>query len=163
MRCLALAVVAMVAAPAVAEEVSDRARFNLWNDCGVVDLVVETPYGDAEAIGLRKADIETTVRSRLRGARIYNSGTEDTDMYLYVHISVVSSAFSLTVELKRLVALPHWSIPEGVAPLIGYASTWIAGSTGMHGGDPNFLLSGAAQYTDKFIDEYLRVNAAACQ
>ena len=43
------------------------------------------------------------------------------------------------------------------------AKTWDVASTGTHGQDPNFILSSVAQETDKFIDEYLRVNADACK
>ena len=35
--------------------------------------------------------------------------------------------------------------------------------TGTNGGDPGYVLSLVSQYTDKFIDEYLRVNEDACK
>ncbi len=43
------------------------------------------------------------------------------------------------------------------------ATTWGVGSTGTHSRNPNFILSSVSQHTDKFIDEYLRVNADACK
>ena len=48
-------------------------------------------------------------------------------------------------------------------PLFGVAATWHRGSIGMHGDRPSSILSAIALYTDKFIDEYLRVNADACE
>ena len=60
-------------APALAqdEEVTRSDRFHLWNDCKPLKLVVEDLNNNAAEIGLTKDAITTTVRSRLRGARIY--------------------------------------------------------------------------------------------
>ena len=75
MRRLTLPAVAlslMLAAPTgAAEKVTRIDQFELWNGCGNVRMVVEDLSDGAGKVGLRKADIETAVRSRLRGARIY--------------------------------------------------------------------------------------------
>ena len=46
-------------------------RFELWNECAPVWLVVESLSSDARGIGLTKERIQPTVESRLRGSRIY--------------------------------------------------------------------------------------------
>ena len=62
----------LIDASASAVEVSDQDRFQLWNGCRPVDVLVVSLSEDAGKIGLRTEYIETTVRSRLRGARIYD-------------------------------------------------------------------------------------------
>ncbi len=42
------------------------------------------------------------------------------------------------------------------------AATWETGSLGTHGGDAGFILQAVAEHTDKFVNEYLRVNDEAC-
>ena len=156
------AALALTTAPASAEEVSDWDRFQLWNACRPVDLIVEGLSDDAGKIGLRREDIETAVRARLRGARIYD---ENADPYLYVNVNVLSPAFSTAVRFKRNVEvlMPFWVKPEGMGQLIGYATVWDSEAVGLHGASGSgFILSGVARATDKFIDEYLRVNADAC-
>ena len=68
------------------EDVSDVDRFKLWNACRPVDLIVEGLSDDAGKIDLRREDIETAVRARLRSARIYD---ENADPYLYVNVNVL--------------------------------------------------------------------------
>ena len=147
---------------ASADEVSYYDRFELWNGCKDVKLLVESLSDDAGEIALRKEDIETAVRSRLRGARIYD---DRTSAYLYVNINVVGIAFNIDVQFNRGVEVvyPFWEKPEGIFPLAGHAPTWQWGSTGTHANDPSYILSAVARHTDKFIDEYLRVNADACE
>lgn len=145
-----------------AEEVTTTDRFELWNGCGTVQLVVEQLSDNAEKIGLRKEDIETAVRSRLRGARIY---AESAHAYLYVNVNVVGRAYSVRFEFLRRVRvlLPFWVKRERMDFLAGLAPTWDRGSAGTHGDASGFILSGVAQHTDEFIDEYLRVNAGSCK
>ena len=162
MSTVALALV-LAAPPGAAEKASQLDRFKLWNGCKPVKLLVEGLSNDAAEIGLREEDIETAVRSRLRGARIYD---ENSVPYLYVNINVVGPAFSVDVEFKRRVEvlLPYWEKPEGMGSLVGYAAVWGLGSTGTYGATGSgFILSSLARHTDKFIDEYLRVNANACR
>ncbi len=158
---VALALVLAVPAGA-AEKVTKFDRFQLWNACGPLSLVVQGLPDNAGKIGLRKEDTETTTRSRLRGARIYGKSA---DPYLYVNVNVVGPAFALDVEFRRRVRVsrPFGEEPKGADPLTGYASTWRAGGAGTHGGDASYVLSSVSRYVDKFIDEYLRVNADSCR
>ena len=158
-----LAAFLLTVTSASAEEVNDWDRFELWNACRPVYLVVEGLSADAGEIGLRQGDIETAVRSRLRGARIYNEAARE---YLYVRVTVVGPAYNIDVRLQRHVEvwLPFWVKPEEMGPLSGFAATWDSASTGTHGRTgAAFILSNVSLHTDEFIDEYLRVNADACE
>ena len=144
--------------------VSDHDRFELWSPwCSTVDLTVEGLDNDGAKIGLTEEAIETAVRSRLRSARIY--GDAPLAPWLYVNVAVLHNAFNVTVQLNRSmeINLPFWRLPEGVEPLVGYAVTWQAGTIGTHTDDPSYILSSVERIADRFIDEYLRVNADACK
>ena len=181
MRRTILPVVALalvLTAPAsAAKKVYWYDRFYLWNDCRPVPLTVFSASEHAEELELRKEDIETTVRSRLRGARIYDDipSTEEAgwlgwrirhgrygEPSLRVDIYVVGFAFKVEVEFRREAKL-ILPVPEGMDPLEGPATTWRTGTIGTHGGDASFILSSLSLHVDKFIDEYLRVNADACR
>lgn len=140
-------------------------------------MLVVSSSGDAGKIGLRTEYIETTVRSRLRNARIYDGVPPRSDPrwlgwmvsnrrygepFLYVDVNVASSAFNVEVEFRRSVKvlLP---VPEGMDPLVPLATTWDSSSLGTHGRDASYVLSSVSQHVDRFIDEYLRVNATACR
>ena len=141
------------AASASADEVSDYDRFRLWNVCRPMGLLVEGQSDDATAIGLTMEAIEVAVRSRLRAARLYS---DDAWSYLYVNMNVISSGYGTKVEYYK-------SVMDIATRLERRTATWVTGAVGMHGQDPNFILSSVSQYTDEFIDEYLRVNADACK
>ena len=162
MRWLVMAILLCVATSVLAEDVSERDRFQLWYGCSPVRLAVENLSNDAGKIGLRKENIETAVRSRLRSARIYD---DNAFPILYINANVTGRAFSITIEFIRRVEvlLPDWEEQGGIRSLVDYASVWVTGSTGTHGRDSNFILSSATRHADEFIDEYLRVNADACQ
>ncbi len=133
-------------------------HFKLWNECGSVYLVVESLNNDAAEIGLTKERIETAVRSRLRAARIYGGGVFDAvywDPLIYVNVAVANSAFSVRLDFVKWVT-------DFVSDEPGSAHTWQTGSIGMHSQDASYILQSVSQHTDKFIDEYLRVNAEAC-
>ena len=74
---------------------------------------------------------------------------------MYVNVNVVGLSFNVSTEYNKPVF--------DVATMIeGRAITWDTVVLGRHGGDPNYVLSTLAQDTDLFIDEYLCVNADAC-
>ena len=147
----------LAAAPASAAEVSDYDRFQLWNDCKSTRLIVEDMSDDATSIGLTSDAIEVAVRSRLRAARIYSEDYVETEFtYLYANVNVVGRAFSTSIKYQKFV-FDQASMLEYTAP------TWYLDATGTHSRDSNYILSWVAQLTDEFIDEYLRVNAEACE
>ncbi len=176
MRRLALPTVAlsvMLAAPSSAAEkvtrISDHIR--LWNDCRSVGLLVESLPDDAAKIGLRVEDIETTIRSRLRGARIYTERDSRRATSLYAHVALLKPAFNVLLEYRRTVEVQYPAVLNlqykghqleiTEFPLL--TTVWKLGTIGTYGGDSGFILSVVARHTDKFIDEYLRVNRDSCE
>ena len=135
-----------------AENVTWRDRFELWNNCEPMQLVVENLRKDAFDIGLTEEAITIAVRSRLRAARLYDSSALS---YLYVNVGVVGLAYSVFVEYNKLMM----DVASGEEGLV---SSWLRGSTGTHGRDAGYILSAISRHTDEFIDEYLRVNDDAC-
>ena len=151
-----------VLASASAGGVSDRDAFRLWAACAPVAVEVSDVSEHGRKIGLRRVDIETAVRSRLRAARLYED--KNAAPALIVLVRVFKGVFAVDVQLyKALEDRSTWSsTPEGVDHLFGFAATWIDGRIGTHGDRSDYILSTVAHLTDKFIDDYLRVNAAAC-
>lgn len=142
-----------LAATTWAEEVSAYDRFRLWNNCGPMSLAVEGLSKRATDIGLTRGAITTSVRSRLRSARLYDA---DTVVFLSVTVTVVGVAFGTGVKFFK----PVRDMATGA---ITSASTWYSDATGVYGGGGSgYILSSVSQLTDEFIDEYLRVNADAC-
>ena len=154
---LIAAALLLAAAPASADAVDDllqgQERFALWNECRPMNLIVHHD-NDAAYIGLTKEAIEITARSRLRAARLYSNDAVLLPAFGVI-VDVVGAASSINVQyLKQVVDRATGS--DGIAII------WNTGVIGTHGGDSNFVLSSVALYVDKFIDEYLRVNAEAC-
>ena len=155
--CLWLAAaLALTAASASASEVSDQDRFQLWNDCRPMGLLVEEMPDDAAAIGLTEDAITVAARSRLRAARIYTEArSEAAGSFLYINVNVVGPAYGISVRYLKYV--------NDLATMLELAATtWDSISTGTHGRDPTHISSSVAGHIDKFIDEYLRVNEDAC-
>ena len=127
-------------------------RFELWNDCSPVQLLVESLSDNATTIGLARDRIETVTRSRLRAARIY---TDETGAYLYVNINVTNSSYNISVQFNKLVT-------DRTSRESNFAPTWELSGVGTHGQDAGFIVQWLSEYVDRFIDEYLRVNEDAC-
>ena len=169
MRRLALPTVAlsiMLAEPSsAAEKITRIDYFKLWNDCQSVELLVEGLHDDAAKIGLQVEDIETTIRSRLRSARLYEDRLLAAPTHLYANVNVTRRAFNVDMEYKRTVKVLSITVPADLAeiPFVSEAVTWDKGVVGTHGGSSGYILSVVARLTDKFIDEYLRVNREACE
>ena len=146
-----------VATPALAQDEFELSydRFRLWNNCQPFRLIVEQLGDNATEIGLKKDTIETTVRSRLRAARIY---TDNGFLYpyLYVNVNVIGAAFSVSFEYIK-----YLNDPISNEMFFG-AVTWDLSTTGTHGMDSTYILGTISELIDKLIDEYLRVNADAC-
>ena len=156
MKCrIILPFIAMLilAVPARAENVTNYDRFQLWNDCRPMELMVEGLDKDAADIGLTKDAITVAVRSRLRAARLY---TDRSWVSLYINVHVVGRAFHARVKYTKLLT-------DSKFDLGGLAPTWDTYVTGTHGRNSGFILSQVSQRVDKFIDEYLRVNEDACK
>ena len=147
-----LAIFASPAGGATAQDVSVRDRFELFNACRPMHLIVGNMHAGVAEIGLTKESIQAAVESRLRAARLYDV---DADPNLYVNVNVVGRAHSLRLEYVKFLYDP-------VSEDSGFAPTWQRSSTGTHGGDAAYILSILAGVMDIFLVEYLRVNESAC-
>ena len=128
------------------------ARFELFADCGPMRLVVEELNEAATKIGLTREAIQAAAESRLRSARLYSA---EAVPHLYIQVTVAGQAFNAATQYKKRV---H-------DPLSGFrflAPTWNISSTGTHGGNSGYILSGVSRYLDQFLVEFLRVNEEAC-
>ena len=125
--------------------------FQLFTGCSPVRISTAVDDDDNN-LKLGQDRLETAVRSRLRGARIYADESYGPALLIYVH--VVGKAFNYSLDLNLRVwrdGLGWWT-----------TNTWHAGGTGTHGGDASYVLGHISQSMDTFIDEYLRVNGEAC-
>ena len=155
MRYLIVLLLSLLAMrPGVTEEVSVYDRFELWTDCEPLKLYVNFQKDDENEIDLTKEDIEIAVRSRLRSARMYTD--ELSSLHLAVNVNVVGLAFGIDIELYKIVS--DFLYSKEILP----ARTWQSGITGTHSMNGNYILQTVSQDTDRFIDEYLRVNADSC-
>ena len=139
---------------ATAQDVSGSDRFELFNECGPVNLFVVDYRDDAgwADTGLTVDRLQTMAESRLRAARLYDATARP---FLYVNVNVARRGYSLNVDYYKWVY-------DAVSGETNYAATWDIGSAGTHGGDAGFILQGLSEYLDRFILEYLRVNEDAC-
>lgn len=156
---LSLSVFLIVAAtPSLSDEVTHKDRFDLWTGCKPLNLHVEGLDADALDIGLKEDDIIKSVQSRLRSARIFDINEETV---LYVQVSILPRTF-----LSRGVYLIDFNLEkvlhDRASGISNFAATWESGSFGIVGDGSEGVLSEVSKHADKFIDEYLRVNAAAC-
>ena len=149
-----LATTSVQAQDSRAELEREISRFQLYTACSPVYLLVEGLPPDAAEIGLTEDAISTTIRSRLRAARIYTAEMEG--LRLYVNVNVVGPAFSYGLELDRVLL-------DSEHGTRGLATTWDRGGVGTHGKDPGYILQSLGQVIDIFIDEYLAVNESTCE
>ena len=131
-------------------------RFELFNACRPMRLLIEYLSPGAAEIGLTREQLQAAVESRLRAARLYTEDRELSDAtYLYVNVNVGTTAFNISLEYNKRVTDSF--------ERIGLATTWNIGGTGTHGGEASDIVGVLSQeYMDQFIADYLRVNEAAC-
>ena len=148
-----LAIAALLAPSVVAQNGSPTAleRFQLYNECRPVGLVVEPFPRDAKKIGLSEKDVWRLAESRLRAARLY---TPVRGPMLYVTVNVMDRAFSVSLAYLKWVT--------DKSGLSGPATTWSVRGLGTHASGATYIKSGLSDYLDEFLNEYLRVNAQAC-
>ena len=136
-------------------------RFQLWNVCGPITLLIESMHYDAVKIGLTHEAITTTVRSRLRAARLYGGSEITPGPYgitpaLHVHVTTVPGGVGFSVAFKF-----NKQVSDPISGQTNLATTWDKGAAGQSM-DVGYILSWVSRLTDEFIDEYLRVNEPAC-
>ena len=115
-----LAVLAVVTGHVAAQEVSDIDRFNLFNECGPMRLVIESLPANAAAIGLTEARIHTLAESRLRAARLYDHSSRAARLYIRVSVLNYDNASVSKADGSQSL------VPLGLAtagPLVGTGLT----------------------------------------
>ncbi len=134
-------------------------RFELFNECRPIRLVVEDLSDDAADIELTEERIQTLAESRLRAARLY----DDSALHrLYVRVGVLVSeknrdggTFTVSVQYAKVLY-------DSVSGEVGLADTWHTGSYGTHSGDAGYIMQSLSEHLDRFVLEYLRTNESAC-
>ncbi len=138
--------------PALAQDES-RERFQLYTRCAEMGLQVQLDRKDDDLGDLTTGQIEQAVRSRLRAARLYR---ETGYGLLSVRVLTVERAFTTQLYFLKPVR-------DAVSGMVRFAVTWHRVGVGTYGSDGgNYVISTLSQAMDGFIDEYLRVNEAAC-
>ena len=153
------------------EEVTRLNRFELWNDCKPVGLSIIMPSPQEidrllpesarSNIRLERVEVYAAVLSRLQAASLY-SAEPLTSVFsaLNMSVSVIGESFEIETKYKKRLIDPA----SGES---GMVDTWkLRDITFLvprkHGRDSGYILYWISEHTDKFIDEYLRVNADAC-
>ena len=153
------------------EEVTRLNRFQLWNDCKPVGLFIimsspqeidkVLPEPARSNIRLERVEVYAAVLSRLQAAGLY-SAEPLTSVFsvLIIIVSVIGESFEIETKYKKRLIDPA----SGES---GMVDTWKLLDIPFlvprkHGRDSGYILYWISEHTDKFIDEYLRVNADAC-
>ena len=127
--------------------------FALWTGCGDLDTFV---FVGENTIGVREADVENAVASRLRAAGLYSEDPAAAIGVLLVDVSFTDSlAFNANLEFGKLNLRDRYGFA-------GIASTWTSGAFGTHGGRASGVMERVRRFLDQFMNDYLRVNAPAC-
>ena len=132
---------------------TDTERFELFNECRPMELIVEDLPDDAADIDLTEERIQTIAESRLRAARLYEA--QGLNPFLSINVAVFGPTFNLLVEYRKPLYDPA---SDTTRPAI----TWTSGVIGTHGGDAGYILQALSEYLDRFVLQYLRVNEDSC-
>ncbi|MYF47058.1 MAG: hypothetical protein F4223_11505 [Rhodobacteraceae bacterium] len=135
------------------ETITDSDRFELWTGCESVglDFILDTYKS---SINITKEEIEPTVRSRLRGAYLYDNSSKNVE--LYVIVNVRGSSFSVEFDFRK--PLHDYKYSKEYF----YTTAWSTTISGTHSGDSGFIIQQVSRLTDLFIDDYIRVNSDHC-
>ena len=132
-RILAGLALAALLAPAIAgqDNSSRRERFELFNACRPMRLLIEGLGAGEAAIGLSKRALLVAAESRLRAARLYTEDRERADSArLYVNVPVVGPGYNISIRYDKLVV--------DAFKTTGRATTWEWGSTSTYGRDARY-------------------------
>ncbi len=132
-------------------EATSLDRFQLFNDCQALDVIVESLTTDERALGLTKVGIESRVVSRLSSAGLYDPSS---DAFVYVQVSALNQAYVVIVELNKVVI-------DEATTIRYFAATWDRKIIGT-GARADTILGVVGRHLNDFIGQYLRVNDEAC-
>ena len=121
---------------------------------------------EASKIGLTKEGIETAVRSRLRGARIFKDDLDrrrsispppKVNGFLQVSVTLTAASLGMSMRFEKVMT-------DEASGYVGWTPTgWWRGLLGGHADDGYYVLSAITPEIDGFIDDYLRVNEVRAQ
>ena len=156
----------LLASPALGAKVSDLDRFRLWNACRPMGLTVDGRSDPASVIGPIKKSIIVAARDRLRAQHLYTENFKAAaGAYLHVLVEVVGNDMAGDVVRAAFhvqVSFAKYMTDTGTT-LQHFLPAWQTGTTGTYGRGPMLIHRLVVENIDEFIDEYLRVNAAACR
>ena len=148
-RLLVLALILTMAAATAQSE-----RFQLFNNCKPLELVIETLSADELGVGLTQEGIKSRAVSSLRSAHLYDPDLTPSGAFLYVQVSVLGRGYVVTTELNKLVV-------DSATISRGFAATWDRKTIGT-GARADTILGVVDEHLNDFIGQYLRVNQEAC-
>ena len=133
--------------------ITDGDRFAFWNSCFPVELLVDHQDTDSAVAGVSSGIIAMFVKNRLEEAEVYGEAPQYGR--LYIHVLIVEDAYNVQVSF-------HKFIQDWQSEINGYAATYHYGITGMHEERDDQILAAVFTLVDQFMEDYLRVNEAAC-
>ena len=151
-KILAVIILVLFSTSAIGEEITDWDRFDLFHNCKPVGLGIGLSKKDT-TIDISEEDIGIAVRSRLRSAGLYNEQELEAPN-LFVTVYILESASYIEFALIQILGNP-------ITNERGAAVTW-SNDTILTNADDSYILQKVSQGTDRFIDEYLRVNVESC-
>ncbi len=134
-------------------------QFELYSGCRPMDIVVALQNEDKSVQGLAEDDIQAALESRLRSARLYDSGARNT-LYFYAHLMETSSGWAYSTDISF-----NKSVLDKASGISRHRPTWERGSLGV-APDVSIgeaILGNVRGYMDQFLAEYLRANENACE
>ena len=129
-------------------------RFQLFNNCKPLELVIETLSADELEVGLTQEGIEFRVVSGLHAAQLYDPDVTPFGAFLYVQVSVLGRGYVVITELNKLVV-------DSATISRGFAATWGLKTIGT-GAWADTILGVVDEHLGDFIRQYLRVNREVC-
>ena len=122
-------------------------------------ILVEQLSGEAKKLALTEKMIEAAVIFKLKQAelepRALNKDADSYgDAYIYVNVSLVGVAFTVTLALNRTVLYKTGDTYY----VLNSNPTWIRSITGTHANNRKFVLQSVSKILDVFLDEYFEAN-----
>lgn len=125
--------------------------WEVLKDIDELGVLVESLSICASEIGLSRERLITVVELKLRREGVKVVEAINTP-YLYINVLVLKNAFNIRIELTEKVKIKRLN-------RIHYAVvTWGTGATGIHGDDPEYIVSGLSSQLDKFLNDYYKAN-----
>lgn len=125
------------------------------SDYRKIAVIVESLAESAKKIGLTKKGIEGECESRLRQARFFAVPTGSRSKFLYIMVHIVGNAYIMEMNFNRIVLFEV----EKTRYIHSGATTWRRLATGLHGGDPEYIMQCLHEGLDDFLKAYQKANA----